>query len=156
MSLEGCAIGSRRLVIFPCVGNGLPPLVKPSRETKRGGGGAGTINKNKRGVNVPQRGVGVRKKGGEEGDGEQGANGKRGMGRERVGEGVGMHRREGPLVARGLPCEEGQGVSSHPMGAMWDEPGWLHKRVGQISKRVRAQLMAKSEFELKVVDSGVW
>ena len=42
------------------------------------------------------------------------------------------------------------------MGAMWDEPGWLHKRVGQISKRVRAQLMAKSEFELKVVDSGVW
>ena len=42
------------------------------------------------------------------------------------------------------------------MGAMWDEPGWLHNRMGQISKRVRAQLMAKSEFELKVVDSGVW
>ena len=40
------------------------------------------------------------------------------------------------------------------MGAMWDEPGWLHNRMGQISKRVRAQLMDKSEFELKAVDSG--
>ena len=42
------------------------------------------------------------------------------------------------------------------MGATWDEPGWLHNRMGQISKRVRAQLMAKSEFELKAVDSGAW
>ena len=42
------------------------------------------------------------------------------------------------------------------MGAMWDEPGWLHNRMGQISKRVRATLMDKSEFELKVVDSGMW
>ena len=33
----------------------LPPLVKPSGETKREGGGTGAINKNKRGANVPRR-----------------------------------------------------------------------------------------------------
>ena len=53
-------------------------------------------------------------------------------------------------------CGEARGVSPHPMGAIWTERGWVSRRVGELSRTMRAQLMARGTMEGRVLESGVW
>jgi hypothetical protein len=53
-------------------------------------------------------------------------------------------------------CGEARGVSPHPMGAIWTEPGWVSRRVGELSRTMRARLMARGTMEERVLESGVW
>ena len=47
-------------------------------------------------------------------------------------------------------------MSPHPMGVVWTEPGWVSRRVGELSSSMRARLMAKGMMEERVLDSGLW